>query len=75
MKNVFDEKQDDFTKSIDPNKGQSFYVEKYNKIWLGKRKREKSDSESRGRKRVKFSNFELCLESHPHLESHVIQRS
>ena len=29
----------------------------------------------RGRKRVKFSNEELCIEAHPHLREYARQRS
>lgn len=76
MKNVFDEKLDESASKIfDLNKGQSFYVEKYNKVWLGKRPRPQNQEVSKGRKRVKFSNFELCLDANPHLQPHALQRS
>jgi hypothetical protein len=73
MKNVFDEKLDESNSRIfEVNRGQSFYVEKYNKVWLGKRPRPQNEEVSKGRKRVKFSNFELCLDANPHLQPHAL---
>ena len=48
-------------------KGQECYLVKYNKSWLGKRERSPSKNNA-GRKRVKVSNLEVCLEAHPHLQ-------
>ncbi len=57
MQNVFKEKIDDQLKiPIVINKGQSHYLDKYNKTWLGKRSNENQQN-SAGRKRVKFSNL------------------
>lgn len=67
QKNIFDEALDeDFNSPLVTLKGQKHYLEKYNKAWLGKRARVHEQS-ALGRKRVKFSNFEICMESHPHL--------
>lgn len=68
MKNVFDDKLEEEYKMPDPIMGQRHYVEKYNKVW-GKQCGQKrlhrdgsSELAGRGRKRVKFSNQEICYE-------------
>lgn len=71
VRNVFNESSEELPKIQNLNKGQSDYIEKYNKSWnLGKRKREPSTL-SRGRKRVKFSNIEILLSEHPHLQKYA----
>ena len=40
LKNVFEEKQDEIAKILDKKKVQSYFLDNYNKIWLGKRPRE-----------------------------------
>ena len=68
QRNVFDEKdQEDFSQPLVTLKGQQCYLVKYNKSWLGKRDRSPSKNKA-GRKRVKVSNLEVCLEAHPHLQ-------
>ena len=68
QRNVFDEKdKEDFASPLVTLKGQECYLVKYNKSWLGKRERNPSKNNP-GRKRVKFSNLEHCLETHPHLQ-------
>lgn len=68
QKNIYDEKrEEEYNSPLMPLKGQSSYLVKYNKSWLGKREHSPQKNVS-GRKRVKFSNLELCLEAHPHLK-------
>jgi hypothetical protein len=68
QRNIFDEKdEEDFNSPLMPLKGQKSYLVKYNKSWLGKRERSPQKNVL-GRKRVKFSNLEICLEAHPHLQ-------
>ena len=71
------------------NRGQNYYIERYNKVWnnqLSGQKRSRVDEimlsalenhkiNKRGRKRVKFSNQEICIEAHPHLREYAKQRS
>lgn len=67
QRNVFDEKdQEDYSSPLVTLKGQECYLVKYNKSWLGKRERNPSNNNA-GRKRVKFSNLEHCLDTHPQL--------
>jgi len=68
QRNVFDEKdKEDYSQPLVTLKGQECYLVKYNKSWLGKRERSPSKNRA-GRKRVKVSNLEVCLEAHPHLQ-------
>lgn len=72
--NVFGEQPEsigtDMSK-VHNSRGHNFYVEKYENAWLGKRQRDPSESVGPGRKRVKFSNFELCMAQYPHLQKYA----
>lgn len=72
MQNVF--KEDSAKSDIPTNPGQQYYLQKYEKAWLGKRSASRNLSPAnRGRKRAK-TNMELCLESYPLLERYSKSR-
>lgn len=75
QRNVFDvDNEEDLNSAFQSHKGQSSYLVKYKEVWLGKRERSPQKNVV-GRKRVKFSNYELCLEAHPHLKQYALQRT